>query len=82
MQVDVETDEIVFTHLRASGAVKTASSEEQTKCQDMGGNGFSVRSLQWHFCLLIVTIPNETAQQLKFIDKLMTLPESMLAAQL
>ena len=41
-QVDVETDKIVFKHLRASGVVKTASSEEHTECQDMAGNGLSV----------------------------------------
>lgn len=46
MQVDVQTDEIVFRHLRECGAVKTASSEEQTECQDMGGNGFSVGTSQ------------------------------------
>ena len=44
LQIDVESDKIVFQQLRASGAVKTASSEEQTVCQDLGGHGYSVSS--------------------------------------
>ena len=42
LQIDVESDAIVFQSLQASGAVKTASSEEQTDCLDLGGHGYSV----------------------------------------
>ncbi len=42
VQVDVESDKVVFNHLRSCGMVKTASSEEQTECQDLGGQGYSV----------------------------------------
>ena len=42
LQIDVESDEVVFNHLRSCGMVKTASSEEQTECQDLGGQGYSV----------------------------------------
>ncbi|KAA6423489.1 MAG: sedoheptulose-bisphosphatase precursor [Trebouxia sp. A1-2] len=42
LQIDVESDEVVFNHLRACGMVKSASSEEQTECQDLGGQGYSV----------------------------------------
>ena len=40
----MESDKIVFEQLKASGTVKTASSEEQTVCQDLGGHGYSVSS--------------------------------------
>lgn len=42
LQVDVESDKVVFNRLRFCGMVKTASSEEQTECQDLGGQGYSV----------------------------------------
>ena len=42
LQVDVESDEVVFNHLRSCGTVKSASSEEQTECQDLSGQGYSV----------------------------------------
>lgn len=42
LNIDVESDAIVFQSLKASGAVKTASSEEQTDCLDLGGHGYSV----------------------------------------
>ncbi len=42
LQVDVESDKVVFNRLRSCGMVKTASSEEQTECQDLGGQGYSV----------------------------------------
>ncbi|KAL0021416.1 hypothetical protein WJX79_003939 [Trebouxia sp. C0005] len=42
LNIDVESDEVVFNHLRACGMVKSASSEEQTECQDLGGQGYSV----------------------------------------
>ncbi len=42
LQVDVESDKVVFDHLRSCGTVKSASSEEQTECQDLGGQGYSV----------------------------------------
>ncbi len=42
LQIDVESDEVVFNHLRSCGTVKSASSEEQTECQDLGGQGYSV----------------------------------------
>ncbi|DBA78808.1 TPA: hypothetical protein ACH3X1_008704 [Trebouxia sp. C0004] len=42
LNIDVESDEVVFNHLRSCGMVKSASSEEQTECQDLGGHGYSV----------------------------------------
>ena len=44
LEADVQTDRIVFEHLRASGAVETASSEESSDMHALGGSGFSVRA--------------------------------------
>lgn len=42
LQADVAADQIVLDHLRASGQVAHASSEESTQIQELGGNAFSV----------------------------------------
>lgn len=42
MQADVTSDCIVFDALRACGAVASASSEETTSVQSLGGSGYSV----------------------------------------
>jgi sedoheptulose-bisphosphatase len=40
--VDLHTDEILFTHLRTSKAVVTATSEENPIEVPLGGTGYSV----------------------------------------
>lgn len=42
LDVDIRTDEILFSHLRDSGVVHTASSEENPVEVPLGGEGFSV----------------------------------------
>ena len=50
LQADVETNRIVFEHLRACGAVQTASSEESSDMHALGGSGFSVRAKRLTGC--------------------------------
>ncbi|KAK9808421.1 hypothetical protein WJX73_003065 [Symbiochloris irregularis] len=42
LQADIVADRIVFERLRSSGAVSTASSEEQSDMISLGGTGYSV----------------------------------------
>mmetsp|Transcript_3452 Transcript_3452/g.9929 ORF Transcript_3452/g.9929 Transcript_3452/m.9929 type:complete len:305 (+) Transcript_3452:96-1010(+) len=42
LKADVAADEIIFRKLRECGAVETASSEENTSMEPMGGTGYSV----------------------------------------
>lgn len=42
LQIDVKADDVLFSNLRACGAVATASSEERAEELDLGGQGFSV----------------------------------------
>ncbi len=45
LQIDVKADDITFSHLKACGAVATASSEERAEEIDLGGQAFSVRCM-------------------------------------
>ena len=85
MEVDMAADMLIFAKLRECGAVETASSEETAECVELGGHGFSVRSLTCLFRILLVVFrlgrPIDAAHRLTIILNLSHLHPTDLRGQ-